>query len=134
MTEAEWLAATDTTPMLEFVRGKATDRKLRLFAVACCRVIWHLLSAEESKAAAEKADQYAEQSTTQEQLKEAYFAASPDKIQELDLVSHTAAVVAQYAAWAHADDSAWYAAERAGFISYRYISTTRTRIDNRYHR
>jgi hypothetical protein len=36
MTEAEWLAATDPAAMLEFVRGRANDRKLRLFASAVC--------------------------------------------------------------------------------------------------
>src|SRR5579864_4184325 len=37
MTEQEWLACTDPDPMLEFLRSNATDRKLRLFACACCR-------------------------------------------------------------------------------------------------
>jgi hypothetical protein len=32
MTEAEWLACDDPAPMLGSVRGKASDRKLRLFA------------------------------------------------------------------------------------------------------
>jgi hypothetical protein len=42
-TDADWLACTDPTPMVNFLRGKASDRKLRLFLCACCRSVWHLL-------------------------------------------------------------------------------------------
>src|ERR1700722_12478055 len=37
MTENEWLTCTDPKPMLEFLRGKASDRKLRLFVCAVTR-------------------------------------------------------------------------------------------------
>ena len=39
MTEAEWLGCADPRPMLEFLRDRAGERKLRLFAVACCRYL-----------------------------------------------------------------------------------------------
>src|SRR4051794_7836868 len=48
MTENEWLASTDPKPMLDWLRtsGKASDRKLRLFAVACCRHFLPLIDDE----------------------------------------------------------------------------------------
>jgi hypothetical protein len=35
--------------MLDFMRGRATERKLRLFTCACCREVWELLRDEESQ-------------------------------------------------------------------------------------
>jgi hypothetical protein len=71
MTEDEWLACTDPQPMLEFLRGKASDRKLRLFAVACCRRIWPLLAEEWSRQAVELAEKHADGLCSDEQLEEA---------------------------------------------------------------
>jgi hypothetical protein len=60
MTEAEWLACTNPQPMLEFLRRNASDRKLRLFAVACCRRVWSSLEHEEFREAVRKAESFAD--------------------------------------------------------------------------
>jgi hypothetical protein len=59
MTEAEWLACADPKPMLTFLGGRASDRKLRLFAVACCRRVLHLLD-EAHRMSADLSEEYAD--------------------------------------------------------------------------
>jgi hypothetical protein len=43
MTEAEWLACEDPQWMAPFLQAQVSERKLRLIACACCRIVWHLL-------------------------------------------------------------------------------------------
>jgi hypothetical protein len=46
--------------MLEFLRGKVSDRKLRLFAVACCQALSHPFQHERYRRAADVAERCAE--------------------------------------------------------------------------
>ncbi len=50
MNESEWIECVDPKPMLEFLRGKTSERKLRLFAVGCCHKYRQLLVPEACEA------------------------------------------------------------------------------------
>jgi hypothetical protein len=67
MTEAEWRRCKDPRPMMTFLSGKVSERKLRLYAVAACRGTWRKVGAEVSSSYA-VAEEYADGVASLEQL------------------------------------------------------------------
>jgi hypothetical protein len=59
MTEHEWLQSTDLLQLLDYLPGRSSDRKLRLFACGCCRRIWPLLE-DRGRRAVDVAERFAD--------------------------------------------------------------------------
>jgi hypothetical protein len=74
MTEEEWENSTDPQAMLHFLRLRASDRKLRLFACACCRLVWDRLPGDHCRHAVEQAERYADFQISDEARERAYRA------------------------------------------------------------
>jgi hypothetical protein len=70
MTQEEWLQSSDPTAMLHFLRGKASDRKLKLFILACCRASGH----EAWQAGLETAEGWADGKATWQAMWQDYHA------------------------------------------------------------
>ncbi len=70
MDEAEWVNARTMLTLLRET-GRASDRKLRLFAAACCRSIWHLLTDPRSRSLLSLTEQVADGQATKEEMEEA---------------------------------------------------------------
>jgi hypothetical protein len=61
MTEEEWFVCADPQMLLHFLLGRASDRKFRLFACACCRdFFWTSLRKESSREAIRCAERFAD--------------------------------------------------------------------------
>jgi len=79
MTEAEWLEQTSPEPMLRYLEGKIGDRKLRLFACACCRRIWPMVKDPLCCQAVEAAEDFADGAISLEELTGIHEAAQLSK-------------------------------------------------------
>jgi hypothetical protein len=64
MTEQEWRSTDQVPTLLPFLDGKLTQRKLRLFASSCIRMIWHLLPDDSTRQMAEMIERLADGSVT----------------------------------------------------------------------
>jgi hypothetical protein len=60
MTEQEWLACNVPDALLMHLTPASSDRKLRLFACACCRRMWDLLPEGPSRWAVETSERFAD--------------------------------------------------------------------------
>jgi hypothetical protein len=129
MTEDQWLTCAEPELMLGFLRNKASERKLRLFAVTCCRRVWHLLKHKQSRKAVQIAERYADGRAGEEEMNAAYrrswnagyYAHSP---------AHTAAGgAANYAAGPVDAATAAHVAHRAAYAWSRTDATAGTPED-----
>jgi hypothetical protein len=75
MTETEWFACSNPEEMIFFLRGRISERKLRLFAVACCRRIWHLMADERSRKVVEVTERHIDGLASEEEWQAASRAA-----------------------------------------------------------
>ncbi|MDB5309895.1 MAG: hypothetical protein JWO38_4097 [Gemmataceae bacterium] len=106
MTEAEWVRAKDPTLMLEFLRGKVSDRKLRLFAVACCWEGKEYVRDWRRHEAIRIAELYADGLATPTELHVAfiYGAEAPPPDNELSPAEHAADAVSCESAYLAAEE------------------------------
>jgi len=75
MTETEWLAGCDTQRLLEYAIGKVGQRKLQLFACACCRRVWSALG-QASRRLIEVDELHVDGRASDEELQRAFLAAA----------------------------------------------------------
>jgi hypothetical protein len=68
VNESDWNNCTDPGPMLELLRGGASDRKLRLFACACVRRVWPVLPPGPTHEAVRHSEDYADRKATARDL------------------------------------------------------------------
>jgi hypothetical protein len=68
MNEVDWLTGSDPLALLDHLGARASDRKLRLLACACCRRYWAHVKSATCRRAVEVCERFAEGEATLEDL------------------------------------------------------------------
>jgi hypothetical protein len=102
MTQAEWQSCRDPELMVRSLAAEKHLRELRLFAVACVRRIWRLLS-DAGRAAVDASERFANSRASEQELRQAVAAASADATATFP--GHSAPDARAYAASAAVDAS-----------------------------
>lgn len=72
MTEAAWLSCRTSRKLVEFLRGRLSERKLRLIGCACLRAAWPELALPEIRTAVEVAERIADGGATEAEMAEGF--------------------------------------------------------------
>jgi hypothetical protein len=129
MTEEEEWFGSDPLSMLWFLRGKVSDRKLRLFACAGCRRIWRLIPDGPCRIAVETCERFVDGHADEDEL-----AAAAAEAAQVALAAEQALVWGWNAARtaAMAAQGAQEAAERAASMAAFDVDLVREVMGNPY--
>lgn len=134
MTDAEWQSSGDVAAMMAWLESEAihlvTGRKQRLFAVACCRAVWHLLAEEKSRVAVEVAEDFADGLATAGELEAAYVDSEVDDsfvtfAETLDVPPECIAALASACTAAHAASETADSYVIPHHVAHRVVSALR---------
>lgn len=75
MANTHWLECADPRPMLKLLQLRVSDRKIRLFACACCRRVWDFISPP-ARRAVEVAEGFADGTVKEKHLEQVLFTAA----------------------------------------------------------
>jgi hypothetical protein len=112
MTESQWRNCTSPEAILNFLTDKASPRKLRLYAIGCCRRVWQLLNDERCWYAVDVAQRFVDGRATEADL----FAAGQGVASLARVSNDPSSRLAESmvskggAAWSATRMPAWYAA------------------------
>jgi hypothetical protein len=127
MTEAEWLACRDPAAMLPGLDPCRWDRKLRLFACACCRRVWPAMPEERGRRLVELSERYADGQTSYQELRAAVEAPTTAG-SRWDPINHAAELATACSAASYLASAEDYARAAQGIVAVRGREATPGRL------